>query len=175
MAIVSISTFSTPSTEPTEPVLQPLRGCSPYIRALFSAVLLTVAMPGKIGWWPFLFVALLPLLSTLGRLSVRQSILTGIVCGMFFYTGLLYWISPVLQRYGGMHPVVTITALFALVVYMTTYLCLFCCLGNSILILRCRSKGTSAALLLLAAPTLWVGLDFLRGTLFTGIPWMDIG
>ncbi|MCI5116769.1 MAG: apolipoprotein N-acyltransferase [Candidatus Electrothrix sp. LOE1_4_5] len=175
MAIVSISTFSTPSTEPTEPVLQPLRGCSPYIRALFSAVLLTVAMPGKIGWWPFLFVALLPLLSTLGRLSVRQSILTGIVCGMFFYTGLLYWISPVLQRYGGMHPVVTITALFALVVYMTTYLCLFCCLGNSILILRCRSKGTSTALLLLAAPTLWVGLDFLRGTLFTGIPWMDIG
>ncbi|MCW5211751.1 apolipoprotein N-acyltransferase [Desulfobulbus sp. TB] len=132
-------------------------------------------MPGKIGWWPLLFVALLPLLSTLGRLSARQSILTGIVCGMFFYTGLLYWISPVLQRYGGLHPVVTITALFALVAYMTTYLCLFCCLGNYILILLCRSKGKSAALLLLAAPTLWVGLDFIRGTLFTGMPWMDLG
>ena len=30
--------------------------------SLCSAVLLALAMPGRIGWWPLLFVALVPLL-----------------------------------------------------------------------------------------------------------------
>ncbi|RWX51714.1 hypothetical protein VU01_10921, partial [Candidatus Electrothrix marina] len=49
--------------------IEPLKEYGPYMRALLTALLLTLAMPGIIGWWPLLFVALIPLLSALGRLS----------------------------------------------------------------------------------------------------------
>ena len=49
-------------------------GYALYIRALLTALLLALAMPGVVGWWPLLFVALIPLLSALGRLSTRQTI-----------------------------------------------------------------------------------------------------
>jgi apolipoprotein N-acyltransferase len=153
---------------------EPLKGYSPYIRALLSAVLLTLATPGITGWWPLLFIALIPLLSVLGRLSVKQSFYTGIIWGMLYYTGLLYWVPGVLKCYGGLYPALAVAALLALAAYMALYCSLFCLLGNHMLT-QTTSRGTSAAFLLLIAPTLWIALDFLRGILFTGMPWMDLG
>ncbi|WP_446008949.1 apolipoprotein N-acyltransferase [Candidatus Electrothrix sp.] len=165
--------MTTTSTS-TASTLEPLNGYSPYIRALLSAVLLTLAMPGITGWWPLLFIALIPLFSALGRLSIQQSLFTGLLCGLLYYTSLLYWIIAVLKRYGGFHPALAAAALFALAFYMTVYFSLFCVLANHMLA-QSASRGKSVALLLLIAPTLWIGLDFLRGILFTGIPWMDLG
>ncbi|MCI5149108.1 MAG: apolipoprotein N-acyltransferase, partial [Candidatus Electrothrix sp. MAN1_4] len=141
---------------------------------MLSAPLLILAMPGITAWWPLLFIALIPLFSTLGRLSTKQSVYTGLICGLAYYTGLLYWIIPVLKRYGGLHPALCAAALFALATYMAIYLALFC-LGANYMLAQSSSRGKSVTLLLLIAPTLWVGLDFLRSILFTGIPWMDLG
>ena len=57
---------------------------------------------------------------------------------------------------------------------MALYTALFCLLLNHLLI-RTKSGGKSASLLLLTAPVFWTGLDFLRSILFTGFPWMDLG
>ena len=153
---------------------QPLRGYAPYIRALLTALLLTLAMPGTTGWWPLLFVALIPLLSALGRLSTKQTVCMGMTCGLLYYTSLFYWIISVLQRFGGLHPALSALALLTLAAYMVIYTTLFCLLLNRLLI-RSKSRGQAAALLLLTAPVVWTGLDFLRGWLFTGLPWMDLG
>ncbi len=96
------------------------------------------------------------------------------ICGLLYYTSLLYWIIPVLQHYGRLHTALAAAALLALATYMTLYFCLFCFLVNHMLV-QSGSRGKSAALLLLIAPTLWIGLDFLRSILFTGMPWMDLG
>ncbi|MGB5686424.1 MAG: apolipoprotein N-acyltransferase [Candidatus Electrothrix sp.] len=154
--------------------ISPLGGYTLYIRALLTALLLALAMPGIVGWWPLLFVALIPLLSALGRLSTKQTICMGITCGLLYYTSLFYWIVPVLRRFGGLHPAAATLALLLLAAYMAIYMTLFCLLLNRLLA-RSRSRGQAAALLLLTAPAVWTGLDFLRSWLFTGLPWMDLG
>ena len=156
-----------------------LRGISPYLRALLTALLLALTMPGPeragwAGWWPLLCIALLPLLSALGRLSAKQSICTGMFCGILYNAGLFYWIVPVLQRFGEFHTATAVFVLFLLAAYMALYTALFCLLLNHLLI-RTKSGGKSASLLLLTAPVFWTGLDFLRSILFTGFPWMDLG
>ena len=160
------------TTAPSPP--EPLRGAAPYIRALLTALVLLSAMPGITGRWPLLFIALVPLLSVLGRLSVKQSIYTGMFCGICYNAGLFYWIVPVLQRFGGLHTATAVLVLLLLAAYMAVYIALFCLLLNYLL-LQAKSRGNAAALLLLTAPLLWTGLDFLRGILFTGLPWMDAG
>ncbi len=142
--------------------------------AVLTAALLFLAMPGVTGWWPFLFIALAPLFFVVSRLSARRSLYMGILCGVLYNAGLLYWIIPVLQRYGGQPVFVAASALLLLAVYMALYLGLFCLFLN-LLITASAGGSASASATLLAAPILWVGLDFARGHLFTGIPWMDLG
>ncbi|MCI5120327.1 MAG: apolipoprotein N-acyltransferase, partial [Candidatus Electrothrix sp. AUS4] len=154
--------------------IDPPRGYAPYIRGLCTAILLALAVPGITGWWPLLFIALLPLFSALGRLSIKQALYMGLFCGIFYHASLFYWILPVLQRFGGLHLATAALVLLLLAAYMAIYTTLFCLLLNSVLA-KAQSRGNAATLLLLIAPILWTSLDFLRGILFTGLPWMDLG
>lgn len=140
---------------------------------LFSALLLALAMPGLLGWWPLLFIALIPLLWAARTLpNAVQSGCMGMLAGLPYYASLLYWIVIVLERYGGLHTSVAIGALSLLIVYMSAYTAFFCMIVNW---LTTRpSKGLSVSVLLIV-PAAWVGLDVVRSWLFTGIPWMDLG
>ena len=81
------------------------------------------------------------------------------------YLPLLSWIITVLATYGQVHPGVAATALLLLALYMAGYLALFS---------RWYSMAPAHHLLWFA-PALWVGLDVLRGWLFAGFPWQDLG
>jgi apolipoprotein N-acyltransferase len=144
-----------------------------FAAATLTALLLALAMPGRIGWWPLLFIALVPLLLTLRSLPPTRSACMGLFCGLLYNISLLYWIVIVLGRYGGLQPWLSVPAMALLALYMAAYLSLFCLLLN--LVLRKYAPATGSAMLLLAAPTIWVGLDFLGNILFTGFPWMDLG
>ena len=142
--------------------------------ALLSAGLLALAMPGRVGWWPLLFVALVPLL--LVTLSARpgRSALVGFVCGLVTHLALLYWILIVLGRYGGLPLFLSLPGLVLLAAYMALYPAVFCAL-LSLLAGRSWHRERPVAALVWLAPVLWVGLDWLRSVLFTGFPWMDLG
>ena len=142
--------------------------------ALLSAGLLALAMPGRVGWWPLLFVALVPLL--LVTLSARpgRSALVGFVCGLVTHLALLYWILIVLGRYGGLPFYLSLPGLVLLAAYMALYPAVFCAL-LSLLAGRSWHRERPVASLVWLAPVLWVGLDWLRSVLFTGFPWMDLG
>ncbi len=144
-----------------------------FAAAGVTALLLALAMPGSLGWWPLLFIALVPLLLTLRRLPPMRSGCMGLFCGLLYNISLLYWIVIVLGRYGGLQPWLSVPAMALLSLYMAAYLSLFCLLLN--LVLRRYAPATGSAVLLLAAPVIWVGLDFLRSVCFTGFPWMDLG
>lgn len=144
------------------------------LAALAAALLLTLSMPGATGWWPLLFVAITPLLWTAQTLRPVESGCMGLCCGLFYHTGLLYWIVIVLKQYGGLHTFFAVGALLLLALYMSAYIAFFC-LCLSFLVVRNNGEKGSSTVILIAAPALWVGFDMLRGLLFTGMPWMDLG
>ncbi|MFP7754958.1 apolipoprotein N-acyltransferase [Thermodesulfobacteriota bacterium B35] len=142
--------------------------------ALATALLLSLAMPGLVGWWPLLFVALVPLLHGALYLPPLRSGCMGLFAGLLYHLILLYWIVIVLGRYGGLPPWISVPALALLALYMGAYTGLFCLL-LSLVAGRYWHRERWVATLVWTAPVLWVGLDYLRSVLLTGLPWMDLG
>lgn len=140
-----------------------------FILPLLSAVLLWLSFPGGGGLWPLLFVALVPLLVQISKSSVKTAGLCSLLFGLVHFLFLLYWIVIVLGRYGGLHWFVAVLVLLLLALYLSSYYLIFGVLTGYVLSFF---PGAIAVWLL---PTLWVGLDWVRGILFTGMPWMDLG
>lgn len=151
------------------------QGWLPAITASFStAIMLALAMPGRCGWWPLLFFALVPLLNHIADAKPRQGFLAGFLAGFFYHVFLLYWIVIVLGRYGGLPLWLAVPVMLLLAGYMGGYLGLF----SGILSLAAGSgkyKKFRYTGMIVFAPVLWVGLDWLRGKLLSGFPWMDLG
>lgn len=149
------------------------------ILALSSALLLNLAMPGTEavgGWWPLLCFCLIPLLLS-AQLRPATAAASGFFFGLLAYCGQLYWILIVLGRYGGLPPWLSIPALLLLASYMALYSSLFCLLFSWLLhgAQGQEHPGHTAFIRIWAPPLIWTGLDALRGVLFTGFPWMDLG
>lgn len=144
------------------------------VYGIATAGLLALALPGYIGWWPLLFVALAPLLLVGLVASPGRSALVGFVCGLFHHLVLLYWILIVLGRYGNLPWWLSLPALFLLAAYMASFTAAFSFL-LSLVAGRHQQRERSAAVLVWAAPVLWVGLDYLKSILLSGFPWMDLG
>nr|WP_320010342.1 apolipoprotein N-acyltransferase [uncultured Desulfobulbus sp.] len=142
--------------------------------SLFSAFLLALAMPGKIGWWPLLFIALVPLLWVALFARPGRSALAGLVFGLAYHLALMYWILIVLGRYGGLPLWVTLPALLLLSLYMALYPAFFCWLLARVAG-RSWHRERSIAPLVWGAPVIWVGLEYIKGVAFSGFPWMDLG
>ena len=142
--------------------------------ALCSAVLLALAMPGRIGWWPLLFVALVPLLLLVLYARPGRAALAGFVFGLAYHLALLYWILIVLGQYGGLPIWISLPALFLLAAYMAIYPTFFCWLLSRVAG-RSWHRERSIAPLVWYGPVIWVGLEYAKGVAFSGFPWMDLG
>jgi len=142
--------------------------------SLITAFLLFLAMPGYFGWWPLLFIALVPLLSAALYLPPLRSGCMGLLAGFIYNLLTLHWLVVVLGKYGGLPPWLSVPAMVLLALYMGVYFALFCLL-LSMFGGRSWHKERSVVTLVWIAPVLWVGLDYLRSILFTGFPWLDLG
>lgn len=140
-----------------------------YPFALLSAGLLWLGLPGGGEIWPVLFVALVPLLLLTSVDSAKARFLSGLGVGLVHFLLQLYWIVIVLGRYGGLGWYFSYPATVLLSLYMAIYFGLFVLIAGGVL------KRWGAPVFLVLAPLLWVGLDWLRGVLFSGLPWMDLG
>jgi apolipoprotein N-acyltransferase len=127
-----------------------------------------------LGFAPF-YLYPLPVI-TLALLVLRwrksktpvQAAITGFAFGMGLFGAGVTWLYVSLHDFGHMAPVLAVLAL----IILCAYLSLFPALVGWIAALRCvRSTwiwpGTVAAL--------WVLMEWLRGTLFTGFPWLTVG
>lgn len=143
----------------------------PPLLSILSSLLLWLAFPGGGGIWPLLFAALVPLLYSLSspRQSIRSTAVNGLLFGLAHFLLLLYWIVIVLETFGGLPWFAASFALVLLSIYLGAYFSLFAVAARYIV--RCFPPFIS----LWTLPALWVGLDWLRGYLFTGFPWMDMG
>ena len=139
-----------------------------------TPLLLGLAMPGRVGLWPLLFVALVPLLQICLFLPPKKSCFFGLAAGFLYHLFLLYWIVIVVGRYGGLPLYLSSGALILLALYMSFFWGIFCLLVSTFAG-RSWYKERSIATLVWLAPVLWVACDYLRSFLFSGFPWMDIG
>ncbi|WP_136798170.1 apolipoprotein N-acyltransferase [Desulfosediminicola ganghwensis] len=141
----------------------------PLFSSLLTPVLLWCAYPGGGEIWQLLFVALIPFLHALPLMSGRRALVCGFLVGVLHYLLVLYWITTVVGRYGGLPLPITILALVLLASFMASYTAIFAVLARAMLV------RASLLASLLVIPAIWVGLDWLKSWLFSGFPWMDIG
>ncbi len=134
-----------------------------------TPLLLWLALPGEGEIWWLLFISLVPLLFALPQLRFRETVLVGLFCGMAHHGAQLYWLAPVLARYGGLSLWLAVLVLLLLVFYMALYFV------AKVLFCRQVLKNCSPLLALFVLPAFWVGLDWVRSFLFSGFPWLDLG
>ena len=133
--------------------------------AAASCLLLYLASPGPgLGWLAWL--ALVPLFLFCHNAPAKKAFRLGLLCFGCYHLLTLYWVVISMQRYGHLPWFLSLTGLLLLALYMSIYPALFCSI-----IARIR-KTTH---LLWLAPLLWVTLEYGRGILFSGFPWMDLG
>jgi apolipoprotein N-acyltransferase len=97
-----------------------------------------------------------------------RAFLLGVLTGLVYFGGTLYWLPDVMVTFGGLaRPVaIAVAGLFV------AYLALFPAAAAAAVALALRRYGLPGLWL---APLAWVGTEWLRGWLFTGFPWVVLG
>lgn len=140
----------------------------------FSSVLFWLASPGDVGFWLLSCAAFVPLLFFVEKVVASKAsrslcLWGGMAHGLLLAVLMLYWIVNVLTHYGGLPVVGAGMALLLLGCYMACYSALF------LVVLHFFLPLFSPLGLLFLLPSLWTGLEWVRGWAFTGFPWMDLG
>lgn len=138
----------------------------PISYAILSGLLLTASFPNiSVSW--LAWVALIPLLYGINRLSPAESFRTGFIAGMVHYLTLMYWLAYTMHTYGRLPWLLSIPVLVLLAAYLSVYVALFSALVTRLCPspLRC----------LFMVPTVWVALEYIRSFLLSGFPWELVG
>ncbi len=138
-----------------------------FALAVASGLLLAFSFP-SIGNPVIAWVALAPLLVALHRAPPGRSFLLGLVTGLVYFTGTLYWITQVMAVYGGLATVVAVVINALLIAYLSLFPALFAMVVSRVS-LAVGPRG------LLAAPFVWVATELGRTYILTGFPWVLLG
>ena len=125
-----------------------------------SAILLTLAFP-KYDMWILAWAGLIPLFFVVSRNNRKRVFLWCWFSGSLFYFLTVNWITQTMTQYGGMPLWLSFMVLLLLSVYLGLYTGLFGYL------IKLISDKTSIPLPV-AAPLLWVSLEFLKAHLISG-------
>ncbi|MFY9909236.1 MAG: apolipoprotein N-acyltransferase, partial [Candidatus Sulfotelmatobacter sp.] len=98
-----------------------------------------------------------------------QAFLLGYVSGILWYAGTCYWIYETMHQYGGLTPPFALLALVLFCLYLGLYHGFF-----GLLLSFCVGPGRDFRRALVAAPFLWVAVEFARERV-TGFPWNLLG
>jgi apolipoprotein N-acyltransferase len=120
-----------------------------------------------VGLWGLVLVAPFPLWAASVGVPWRAAFRRGFCYGLGFFGFLLWWIVVTVVRYGGLPWVAGAGCLVGL----AGYLALFPALSAGAV---AAASARRPALGLVLAPIAWTGLEWARGTLFSGFPWGDL-
>lgn len=135
--------------------------------AVLSGGLTALAFPKFnllfLGW-----VCLLPLLFILKDKKPKQALLLGLVAGLVFNGILVYWIPYVPTHYGDLSIGLSLLIYLLMILFLALYWAFFALIFS-------RVRRAYPRLVFLAAPVLWVSLEYILTHLFTGFPWGLLG
>ena len=92
----------------------------------------------------------------------------GLLTGVVYFAGTLYWLVGTMHTYGGLPTPVAIVVCALLVVFLALYVALFAWLLS-----RAVDRLGPAAIWL--APLIWTGSEYLRSWVGGGFPWVLLG
>ncbi len=137
-----------------------------YFPSILSGLMLTAGFP-SLNVNVLMFAALAPFLVSLEALDPRQAFYAGGIMGLCHYITLIYWIVPTLSTYGGLHPVLSLSALILLSIYLSLFFGLFA--------FGIKKLDPPPVMLPLAGGCLWAGLEWIRTYALTGFAWGALG
>ncbi|MDR2880487.1 MAG: apolipoprotein N-acyltransferase [Azoarcus sp.] len=136
--------------------------------ALFAGALAVPAF-APVGWFPLALLSLALLVGLLERAtSTRAGFCLGLAWGLGAFGAGVSWLVIALWRYGEVFLPVAVLLVFLLCAFLSLYPAL-----AGAFYVRWRRGGILRRAILFAG--LWVLVEWLRGTLFTGFPWLAIG
>ncbi len=134
-----------------------------------TAYSLSVCNLGEgVPWDLFAWVALLPLHRVLTGVTTGQAFLRGWLAGFLAFTGTMYWVVTAMHLYGKVPLPVSIALMLLLAGYLGLYVGLYAW-G----FVRLEQRRVAATWI--AAPCLWVSLEYVRTHAFSGLPWGLLG
>ncbi len=137
-----------------------------YVAAVISGLLLTGSLPDA-GIHLLAWVALLPLLAAIRDQSPGDAMRLGFITGFIHFITLMYWLAATMQTYGGLPMFAALLLLVALTLFLALYPALFAWIVIA--------AGRRPGYLMLLVPASWVTVEYLRGYLFSGLPWEFLG
>jgi apolipoprotein N-acyltransferase len=121
------------------------------------------------GWWPIALIAPAALFALIRGLPPRRAAMTGAAFGIGLFAFGTYWLYTCLHVFGLVPVWLTLLLQTVLVAAMCLYVAALCYLAN-----RFWLKG-GATREWLVLPALWVLLEWLRGWVLSGFPWLSTG
>ncbi len=122
-----------------------------------------------IGWWPIAVLAPAALFALIRGLPPRRAFAGGAAFGAGLFACGTYWLYTCLHVFGLVPVWLTLVLQGLLVAAASLYLALLCYASNRFWL----KPGATRDWLVL--PVLWVLLEWLRGWLFSGFPWLSLG
>lgn len=121
------------------------------------------------AWWPIGVLAPAGLFALIRGLPPRRAAWVGAAFGVGLFAFGTYWLYTCLHVYGLVPVWLTIALQMVLVAAMSTFTATLCYVSNRLWL----KPGTARDWLVL--PALWVLLEWLRGWVLTGFPWLSLG
>ena len=140
-----------------------------FLLAILSGALLALSFP-KFGHPAFAWIALAPLLVavTFQRQTSRRAFLLGLITGIVYFAGTLYWLVATMTTFGGLSTPLAAFAAAILVLYLSLFPAAFA-------LIQARFARAFGPMALLAAPATWVATEMGRTYILDGFPWELLG
>jgi apolipoprotein N-acyltransferase len=139
------------------------------LRAIFFGIgCLYTAAYEPVGLWPLTPVLLLPLLYVSLTRTGREAAKLAFYFGLGWFLSGTYWIYLSVTGPGNAAPWIGVFLVIGLSLIMAGYIALTTWLMQ-------RLAAAKPWRLLAVAPFCWVFIEWLRGWLFSGFPWMSLG
>ncbi len=139
---------------------------TPYLLILFGTILYILSFP-KVSWSFMAWVAFIPFFKALENKPATKRFQLGFLAGILSSLGIFYWVTHAMRHFGGLDTMTSFFILFLMVLYLALYFGVFAWLWGLF-----PPKDLFS---LLWAPSIWVGLEFLRAHLLSGFPWELLG
>jgi apolipoprotein N-acyltransferase len=136
--------------------------------SLISGILIVLSFP-PFDYYPLAWIALVPLLLSIWEKNAKMSFLLGMLTGLVYFLGTIYWVFHSMYFYGYISAPLSALILILLCLYLAVYTGVFSLLCSYIL------KNTRLPALFII-PVLWVTLEFFRTHApILGFPWSSLG
>jgi apolipoprotein N-acyltransferase len=133
--------------------------------SLISGALLFLSFP-KFNFGFLAWISLVPLLVAFKEKRPYDAFRIGLITGLIYNIGIIYWIAFVVVHYGHLPLYLGIIVMFLLAFYLSLYMAVF-----SAGVVFSKKAGFPE---IISAPVLFTCLEYAKSHLFTGFPWENL-